>query len=677
MRKKELLETLVSLLAVEEPPEVQDEAAFAISNLAKDFALKSEIRKAGGIKALVKLLPAHDPDVKKNTALALSSLLEDFTNRSEIRYVNGLAPLLELLGAEFPEIQENTLMSLILCAEDQSNRVEIRRANGIKRLIDMLGQDVPELHQWTLLCLSKCLEDSETVNIFPEIGGLPPVMKMLSSEDVRAKRNASLVLSKVARNDRNQNFIREAGALQVLISNLNHPDPGTVSHAALALGALAKTEINQLELNKAGAVEIFIKLLAHEDVDICRQSAFALSSLCLNTPNRIDAVKFGGVSSLLAALNKADTSVQASACLALARCMQEGEARVSLAKEKKNESIARLIALVLSKEVTVARNAAYALSNASQHELNASLFCQMGAIEALLALGKDATKSSQKFSHDALDKLLNYNLAAKYWLRNELSATNIIKSGFYDIGSAGANLDAIKSLPSLAQLSEIPADKRREVLVLDFERDQKLSQICQAVATSLDGLSSRQQLRQIAVIVSNVMGGPVEPGALSEFAFKFKMTELKMKAGNNVIPIGQVYMGTFYHRALLFKAICDKVGLGPCQLIRGDYNRAWNIVDIRKQKLSSRGRANSAVPPRNLPPSREMPVGSTGTSYAAGGLSSSASVPPINGFLPSNWTPPSEPEEFPAEATIVDLMFEPGRLMEVNSQEANFYRSPS
>ncbi|KAJ3229327.1 Armadillo repeat-containing protein 3 [Chytriomyces hyalinus] len=636
MRKKELLETLVSLLAVEEPPEVQDEAAFAISNLAKDFALKSEIRKAGGIKALVKLLPVHDPDVKKNTALALSSLLEDFTNRSEIRYVNGLAPLLELLGAEFPEIQENTLMSLILCAEDQSNRVEIRRANGIKRLIDMLGQDVPELHQWTLLCLSKCLEDSETVNIFPEIGGLPPVMKMLSSEDVRAKRNASLVLSKVARNDRNQNFIREAGALQVLISNLNHPDPGTVSHAALALGALAKTEINQLELNKAGAVEIFIKLLAHEDVDICRQSAFALSSLCLNTPNRIDAVKFGGVSSLLSALNKADTSVQASACLALARCMQEGEARLSLAKEKKNESIARLIALVLSKEVTVARNAAYALSNASQHDL-----------------------------------------AAKYWLQNELSAANIIKSGFYDIGSAGANLDAIKSLPSLAQLSEIPADKRREVLVLDFDRDQKLSQICQAVATSLDGLSSRQQLRHIAAIVSNVMGGPVEPGALSEFAFKFKMTELKMKAGSNVIPIGQVYMGTFYHRALLFKAICDKIGLGPCQLIRGDYNRAWNIVDIRKQKLSSRGRANSAVPPRNLPPSRDMPVGSNGTSYAAGGLASSSTVPPLIGFLPSNWTPPSEPEEFPAEATIVDLMFEPGRLMEISSQEANFYRSPS
>ncbi|KAJ3129438.1 Eukaryotic translation initiation factor 2B, subunit 4 delta, 67kDa, partial [Physocladia obscura] len=117
MRKKELLDSIISLLSVDEIPEVQDEAAFTLANLAKDFSIKSDIRKAGGIKALVKLLPSTDPDVKKNVALALSSLLED-CNTSEIRYANGLAPLLELLGAEFPEIQENTLISLILSAED-------------------------------------------------------------------------------------------------------------------------------------------------------------------------------------------------------------------------------------------------------------------------------------------------------------------------------------------------------------------------------------------------------------------------------------------------------------------------------------------------------------------------------------------------------------------------------
>jgi hypothetical protein len=99
MRKRELIDTLVGLLVPEEVPEVQDEAAFAISNLAKDckmgffkiiqrwltrcikkinkVANKADIRKAGGMKMLVKLLESSDPDVKKNAALALSIILED------------------------------------------------------------------------------------------------------------------------------------------------------------------------------------------------------------------------------------------------------------------------------------------------------------------------------------------------------------------------------------------------------------------------------------------------------------------------------------------------------------------------------------------------------------------------------------------------------------------------
>jgi Armadillo/beta-catenin-like repeat len=38
---------------------------------------KADIRKSGGIRALVKLLDSVDPDVKKSAALALSSLLDD------------------------------------------------------------------------------------------------------------------------------------------------------------------------------------------------------------------------------------------------------------------------------------------------------------------------------------------------------------------------------------------------------------------------------------------------------------------------------------------------------------------------------------------------------------------------------------------------------------------------
>jgi ribosomal protein L5 len=38
---------------------------------------KADIRKSGGIRALIRVLESPDPDVKKNAGLALSNLFED------------------------------------------------------------------------------------------------------------------------------------------------------------------------------------------------------------------------------------------------------------------------------------------------------------------------------------------------------------------------------------------------------------------------------------------------------------------------------------------------------------------------------------------------------------------------------------------------------------------------
>ncbi|KAJ3092224.1 Armadillo repeat-containing protein 3 [Physocladia obscura] len=284
----------------------------------------------------------------------------------------------------------------------------------------------------------------------------------------------------------------------------------------------------------------------------------------------------------------------------------------------------------------------------------------MGAIEALLALGNDQTKSSHKFSHDALDKLLNYHLSAKYWLRNKLTTENFIKDGFYDIGSAGPNLDKITALPTLSALKMTPLNKRREIITINEVSDQKFGQLCQMALQVTPNLNPRQIIQHIANIVSNAMGGAIEPANLNEFTYKFKITELKMKSDTNVLPIGQITCGTFYHRALLFKAICDRIGLSPCQLVRGDYNRAWNIVDIRRQKNIG------LIGSNKLSASREVPVA---------GLASAATATMIQPMNENSHH--AEHSDFPEEVTIVDLMFSPGRLLEISSLEAAAYCYPS
>ena len=46
---------------------------------------KVEIKKLGGVAALIKLLDLPDPDVKKNASIAISSLLEDCKTRNSPR----------------------------------------------------------------------------------------------------------------------------------------------------------------------------------------------------------------------------------------------------------------------------------------------------------------------------------------------------------------------------------------------------------------------------------------------------------------------------------------------------------------------------------------------------------------------------------------------------------------
>lgn len=49
------------------------------------------------------------------------------------------------------------------------------------------------------------------------------------------------------------------------------------------------------------------------------------------------------------------------------------------------------------------------------------------------------------------------------------------------------------------------------------------------------------------------MGGDVERSDLTNFSFELHISELKTELASNVIPIGRIKCGIYYHRALLFK----------------------------------------------------------------------------------------------------------------------------
>lgn len=49
------------------------------------------------------------------------------------------------------------------------------------------------------------------------------------------------------------------------------------------------------------------------------------------------------------------------------------------------------------------------------------------------------------------------------------------------------------------------------------------------------------------------MGGPIERDALSSFSYELPISQIKVELESNIIPIGRIHSGIYYHRALLFK----------------------------------------------------------------------------------------------------------------------------
>ena len=252
-----------------------------------------------------------------------------------------------------------------------------------------------------------------------------------------------------------------------------------------------------------------------------------------------------------------------------------------------------------------------------------------------------------------------------------LAAENLIKDGFYDVGSAGSNREHMSGFPTLESLLSAPIDKKREVLLVNRSQDPELAElhgkivddVLTTIKPTTPGANTLSYarvsiLKSIAKKISDSMGGAnaENPSKKSDdFGYKFHIAELKISRRSNVLPIGSIRHGTFYHRALIFKVVADQLlddhkkddyyqtilkgREGPVlneargmaskiSLVRGEYGRAWNVIALKPFEADQATKV-------------ENPLVALG----------------------------AREEEY-----LIDLMFQPGRLMKLGSPEAVAYQ---
>ncbi|XP_069816633.1 armadillo repeat-containing protein 3 isoform X2 [Dendropsophus ebraccatus] len=727
MQTLDLIPPLITRLAPEEEVVIHEFASLCLAHMANDYTGKARIFEANGLEHLIRLLSSPDPDVKKNSVECIYLLAQDFQSRSAVCDQNAIPPLLELLKSDYPVIQQLSLKALGSISCEVECRLPLKENQALDYLLKILeAKELNDLHVEALLIIANCLEDADTVQLLQQSGGLKKILTFAETSTLPdLQKNAAKAIAKSAHNAENRKFFHEQEVEKTLVELLGSDNNGVKVAALQAISVLCAHVASKEAFSKNGILQI-INLLNKDNGEVQEAAVFALANLTTGCPNNASAlVEADGIDALVNLLTGKREEVIANTCTVLINMAAQESLRLAMHSHgvmqalvatlqsasnlvlrkalltaaslgcdadartefRNAEGLVHLVKHLSSNHDEVRRNACWAIAVFANDEVTASELYRLGAFDILQRMNL-STSRANTFSELAENKMLDNNLSLKYNQKGHLSYSNLIKDGFYDHGrlKAGAKLPSLEDLskqmvnqsravllvntklpeinipspvedkqdvpvgrsPSLSRSGpkeksssklkskvkkeeekmkeedEIPPAKTQEEAAPQITQwfspfDQDLADyISEVTRTILPLPHPREQVVALAQFVAGKMGGPIAKDRLHEFSWELHVGEIKYELKSNVVPIGKIKKGIFYHRALLFKAISDRIGL-VCSLTRGDYGRAWNEVKLLDDSI----RAGTKAAP---------------------------------------------------ETYIVDLMYQPGRLMKHGSLEADYYQ---
>ncbi|KAM9333532.1 armadillo repeat-containing protein 3-like [Pholidichthys leucotaenia] len=637
LKKIGAIPSIIEKLSPEEDTGVHEFATLCLASLSVDFVCKVQIFDNKGLPPLIELLSSPDPDIKKNSIETIFHLVQDYQSRKAVHELGGIVPILELLTSDYPVIQQLAIKTLQNVTTDKDTRNTFREEQGFEKVMDVLSNmDFSDLHAVALQVVSNCLSDS--VQLIHMGEGLNRIMEfVLKPNTPEIQSNTVKCITRVAQNSESRKLLheqhvekvlvellsvvsdevktsacqtvaamsfylaskdifRELGGIPVVVQILSTESPALREAATQALSSLThSSHLNSLTVYEVGGHEILIQLLYGSCPKTVANSAAILCNMAGQEIIRCSILSHGAIRALDEPLKSTNTEVLVNSTLCLSVLACDKEARSELIR---TGGLQPLVNLLHSCHKEVLHSACLAVNVCASDEPTAAEMCKFGVLEVLQEINQSVNRRSS-FSELALNSLLNSNLSFKYSLTGYLASTDIITSGFYDAGKAPSG----QRILTLEELFKKPLNQRRPIIVVNTAVEKKkdkhkeddkpesptekpwkmiddfsLQILVKRTKESILPLDSeKEQYEALARLVSKAMGGAMEMEKLHKFQWMLHLSELKFQLQSNVIPIGFITKGIYCHRALLFKTLADCVGMS-CTLVRGEYNRAWNEV---------------------------------------------------------------------------------------------------
>uniref|UniRef100_A0A8C4X5H6 Armadillo repeat containing 3 n=1 Tax=Erpetoichthys calabaricus TaxID=27687 RepID=A0A8C4X5H6_ERPCA len=616
------LEPLIGLLSSADP-DVKKNSLETIYNLVQDFYSRAVICELNGIAPLLELLKSDYPVIQQLTLKTLATITSDAETRMALRELEGLDYLIEMLGAnDLSDLHVDALLVISNCLEDEDTMQLIQQTGALDKLMQFARTaTLVDVQRKAVNAILRAAQNSKNKKILHDHGVEKILVGLLGPDNADIRETACLAITVMCENESSKvSFGKWGKPLVQLLQN----DYGEVKEAAaLALSSLTTANMNNsIAVYKARGIEPLVQLLANEREGVVAHVAAVLTNMSSQNILRSNIQAKGVMTALVGPLQSASSLVQSKAALAVSAFACDSEAREEF---RIAGGLVALVWLLNSNINEVRRNACWAVFVCASDEPTCLEMFRLGALEILQEINLSTCRKNN-FSEAALQKLFEGNLSIKYSLYGGLSSSDIIVDGFYDPGRVKPGKKVLP-LEDLCLVSRTSLLFLLSDLVESVSGDEKLvdgsewttgrSQRCHSLKTKGKGKedededddrktwlppfdadfynlvnevtklispleNTRDRVVELAKFVAETMGGGVERRKLHNLYWELHLSELKYELKSNVIPIGKIKKGFFCHRALLFKALADRVGIN-CSLARGEYNRSWNVVTLTEE----------------------------------------------------------------------------------------------
>ncbi|XP_028933507.1 armadillo repeat-containing protein 3 isoform X1 [Ornithorhynchus anatinus] len=631
------LDHLLKILETKEFNDLHVEALAVIANCLEDIDTMQLIQQSGGLKKLLSFAETSTvPDIQKNAAKAIAKAASDSENRKILHEQEVEKCLITLLGMENDGTRVAASQAISAMSENLASK-EYFNSQGIPQLVQLLSNDNDEVREASALALANLTTANPVnANAAAEAEAIEPLINILSCKRDGAVANAATVLANMATQEPLRLGIQSHGVMSAMVEPLHSSNSAVQSTVALTLAAIACDADARTELRNAGGLEPLVKLLHSKHDEVRRHASWAITVCASDEPTALELCKLGALEILeelnLSVRGKNNFSEGAhSKLLDNNLSLKYSQTGYLSSNNIINDGFydygqtkpgTKFLSLEeISSQGLTDRRAVLLINSKfpettpppSSGDDKILEYYGRSTSSSLRKLSREKSSSPQASPSDEKPELLGRTITS-------LSKGSTKEKGLRK-GKGKKEEEKIKEeeeLPVALKVTPAVHLEKKEWLP---PADPDLCEYVTEVSRTILPITNLQdQIQVLAQFVAEKMGGPIEKDGLHKFSWELHISEIEFALKSNVIPIGKIKKGIFYHRALLFKVLADKIGIGS-SLVRGEYNRAWN--EIKLVNDSTKG---------------------------------------ITGFLP------------PPQVYIVDLMFHPGNLMKERSAEAERYQ---